>query len=88
LTTALIGRAIILVLLDTGLRATELCSLSIGDVDLKTGRVDVKHGAGGGAKGGKGRVVFLGKVARRSLWRYLVEREDGEDEGLCQKDAV
>jgi integrase/recombinase XerD len=77
--TAKRDRALILVLLDTGLRATELCSLRVDDVDLKTGRVDVKHGAYGGAKGGKGRVVFLGKVARGTLWRYLAEREDGED---------
>jgi integrase/recombinase XerD len=72
-------RALILTLLDTGLRASELCALLIGDVDLKTGKVDVKHGARGGAKGGKGRTVYLGKVARRQLWRYLAKREDGED---------
>ena len=77
--TARRDRAIILTLLDTGLRATELCSLTVGDVDLKTGRIDVKHGVGGGAKGSKGRVVFLGKAARRSLWRYLAERDDGEE---------
>jgi integrase/recombinase XerD len=71
--------ALILTLLDTGLRATELCSLFIGDVDQKTGRIDVKHGSRGGAKSGKGRIVYLGKSARRSVWRYLAEREDGED---------
>jgi len=62
-------RAIILTLLDTGLRATELCSLKVGDVDMKTGRVHVRHGAPGGAKGGKGRAVFLGKSARR-CWGF------------------
>ena len=72
-------RAMLLTLLDTGLRASELCALLIGDVDMKTGKVDVKHGAQGGAKGGKGRVVYLGKAARRALWRYLATREDGED---------
>lgn len=77
--TARRDEAIILVLLDTGLRATELCSLMIGDLDPRTGRVEVKHGAAGGAKGGRGRAVFLGRSARRSLWRYLAEREDGED---------
>ena len=77
--TANRDRAIILFLLDTGLRASELCSLKIEDVDQKTGKVQVKHGVLGGAKGGKGRTVFLGKAARRALWRYLAEREDGED---------
>jgi integrase/recombinase XerD len=66
-------------LLDTGLRATELCSLTINDVDLKTGKVTIRHGIAGGAKGGKGRTVYLGKVARKAVWRYLASREDGDD---------
>jgi integrase/recombinase XerD len=70
--------AVLLVLLDTGLRASELCALKIGDVDLKTGRVEVKHGVQGGAKGGKGRSVYLGKVARRAVWHYISSREDGD----------
>lgn len=77
--TARRDRAMILCLLDTGLRASEFCALTIGDVDQKTGRVQVKHGALGGAKGGKGRVVFLGKAARSALWRYLVERGGDQD---------
>ncbi len=72
-------QAIILTLVDTGLRAMELCKLQIGDIDLKTGRVEVKHGVIGGAKGGKGRTVYLGKIVRRALWRYLSEREDEND---------
>ncbi len=48
-------QAIVLMLLDTGLRATELCSLTINDLDLKTGKVTIRHGVIGGAKGGKGR---------------------------------
>jgi len=72
-------QAIVLMLLDTGLRATELCSLIINDVDLKTGKVTIRHGVAGGAKGGKGRTVYLGKVARKAVWRYLASREDGED---------
>ncbi len=72
-------QAIVLTLLDTGLRATELCSLTVEDVDLKTGKVNVRHGVGGVAKGGKGRVTYLGKVARKAVWRYLATREDGSD---------
>ncbi len=51
------NQAIILALMDTGLRAGELCALNIGDYVEKTGRLGVKHGRLGGAKGQKGRVV-------------------------------
>ena len=78
--TAKRDSAIILTLVDTGLRATELCSLRTGDADMKTGRIVVKHGVTGGAKGGKGRTVFLGKTARRAVWSYLVGREDQGDD--------
>lgn len=77
--TARRDRAIILTLVDTGLRASELCSLRIGDVDIKSGKVIVRHGVGGGSKGGKGRTVFMGKSTRRAVWRYLADREDSTD---------
>jgi integrase/recombinase XerD len=77
--TAKRDEAIILTLLDTGLRAKELCMLTIGNLDIKSGKIEVKHGIVGGAKGGKGRIVYLGKSARKSVWRYLADREDGDD---------
>jgi len=77
--TAKRDEAMILFLLDTGLRASELCHLKIGEVDMRTGKVIIKHGDEGGAKGGKGRTVFIGKSTRRVVWRYLVDREDRED---------
>jgi integrase/recombinase XerD len=69
--TRIRDRAIVLVLLDTGLRAAELCALCIGDVDMKSGAVQVRHG-----KGDKGRTVYLGNVAREALWRYVAKRRD------------
>lgn len=62
-------RAILLLLVDTGLRASELCNLKIRDFDRKTGRIAVHHG-----KGDKGRNVYPGQAARSALWRYLQER--------------
>ncbi len=72
-------KAILLTLLDTGLRASELCALRIVDVDMKTGKVVIRSGEAGKAKGGKGRIVYLGKSARRFVWRYLAERDDADD---------
>ena len=64
-------RAIVLFLLDTGVRASELCSLVVGDVDMKSGAVQVRRG-----KGDKGRTVYLGTTARAALWSYLSRRGD------------
>lgn len=64
-------RAIIATLLDTGLRATELCSLKIKDYDRDSGRVIVRKG-----KGKKFRVVYLGQSARRLIWKYMSTRQD------------
>jgi len=78
--TAHRDKAIILTLLDTGIRASEMCALRIGDLDEKTGKITIRHGYSGGAKGKKGRTVYLGKSARKAVWRYLADREDGEDQ--------
>lgn len=63
-------RAILLTLLDTGLRAAELCALDIADVNLSTGEALVKHG-----KGGKRRTVIISAKTRRELVRYLRGRD-------------
>jgi integrase/recombinase XerD len=69
--TAKRDAAIVLTLLDCGLRASELCALTVADYDKDTGRLKIRHG-----KGDKERVVYLGKTAKRFIWRYLVDRED------------
>lgn len=67
--TAHRDRAILLVLIDTGIRASELCDLRIGDYDSASGRLHIRRG-----KGNKSRYVWAGDTARKSLWRYLAER--------------
>jgi integrase/recombinase XerD len=61
--------AIILTLLDTGLRVSELCNLTVRDYQTETGRLHVRHG-----KGNKARHVFAGVRAQKAIWRYLLER--------------
>ena len=73
-------QAIIVTLLDTGLRASELARLKRRDVDLQSGYVEVKS-VGSGTKS-KSRLVVLGKSARRYLWRYLATRDDDHDAPL------
>lgn len=62
-------RAIILMLVDTGIRAQELCDLLVKDYDNKLGRLRVRHG-----KGNKSRPVFKGESGRKAPWRCLADR--------------
>ena len=62
-------KAVLLLLLDTGVRHQELTDLVVGDVDLATGTVLVRNG-----KGRKSRVVFVGARTRRALLAYLRQR--------------
>ena len=71
--------AIILTLLIPGCVHTELCALTLADLDLKAGKFQVRHGVMGGAKGGKGRQVYIGKITRKTIWRYLASRGTTEN---------
>jgi integrase/recombinase XerD len=56
---------IILILLDTGLRVSELINLKIDNVWLDEGLIKVL------GKGNKERLVPIGKQIRKLLWRYI-----------------
>lgn len=62
-------RALILFLLDTGVRHQELTNLCLAHVDLETGRVLVRQG-----KGRKSRTVFCGQRTCQALAAYLAHR--------------
>jgi integrase/recombinase XerD len=64
-------RAILLVLADSGLRASELTSLDLQDVDVWSGSISVRCG-----KGGKSRTVFIGQRTRRALRLWLKQRSN------------
>jgi integrase/recombinase XerD len=66
-TLGLRDRAILEVLYATGLRASELTGLALDGLDLELGVVRVF------GKGGKERLVPLGREARRWVTRYLAE---------------
>ncbi len=66
-------RAILLFLLDTGVRAGELLALDKQDVDVLTGDVLIRK-----SKSRKPRSVFIGRSARRALRAYLKLCEPGK----------
>ena len=70
------NEAIVLFLLDTGVRASELCSLTVDKVDFNSRRAYVV------GKGNKKRTVFFSRQTAAALSNYLRhEKRDIEDSG-------
>jgi site-specific recombinase XerD len=67
-------KVIVLFLVDTGLRRAECCSLTWGNVDLKSGVVSLERG-----KGHKPRSVVIGKETRKLLNKYMNEIKPEDD---------
>ncbi|MEK9185484.1 MAG: site-specific tyrosine recombinase/integron integrase [Patescibacteria group bacterium] len=65
-------RAILELLFSTGLRVSELCSLS-RDIDLNNDELSIR------GKGGKVRLVFLSDQVKQILKNYLNKRKDMDD---------
>jgi integrase/recombinase XerD len=72
--TAARDKAIVLILIDTGIRVGELSRLCIDDVDLESGEILIRP-FGRGLKT-RGRVVNIANHAKRALWLYLAKRSD------------
>lgn len=67
------NRAIVLTLIDTGLRASELCNLRILDVDLRArDKIVIVHEG----KGMKDRHIPISSRTAQAIWRYLTSRPD------------
>jgi integrase/recombinase XerC len=75
-------RAIIMTLLDTGLRVSELAQLNLDDVNLELMRLRVLH-----AKGNKQRVASFSAASKRDLVRYLELRGDEPGPLFCATDG-
>ena len=67
-------KAILLTLIDTGIRASELLQLDIDDFNQVQGSLLIRHG-----KGDKTRTVYAGKKARKTIRSYLAQRQDDAD---------
>src|SRR3990167_10713835 len=65
-------KAILELLFSTGLRVSELCSLT-SDINLSSDELSIR------GKGGKIRVVFISEEARKAVKKYLAARKDMSD---------
>jgi len=73
-------RAIVLFMVDSGLRNSEVCAFNWGDVDMQSGLVRVKQG-----KGRKDRSAVVGATARRALLAYRrTIQQRGENDPVFQ----
>jgi site-specific recombinase XerD len=66
-------KAILLFLLDTGARASELCNLNRSEVDLRNRRCTVL------GKGNKRRELYFSEFTQQALTHYLRQRGDDQD---------
>lgn len=67
-------RAIFEMLLSSGVRVSELCSMKVSDIDFDTLTVTVKNG-----KGAKQRVTYINEITKKYLLEYLTTRSmEGE----------
>lgn len=62
-------RAILELLLSSGMRVSELTGLDVNDIDLNNMVIHIRHG-----KGDKERITYMSDVAKVYLIRYLSER--------------
>ena len=70
-------KAILELLFSTGLRVSELCSLT-SDIDLHSDELSIR------GKGGKVRVVFISEDAKNAVKKYLAARKDMSDSLFVQ----
>jgi integrase/recombinase XerD len=82
--TSIRNKAIVLTLLDSGLRIGELTRLKVKEADLETGALSIAPF--GTAKKTKARTVYLGTAARRAVW--LMQAKRGEHEDIREDDLL
>jgi site-specific recombinase XerD len=82
ISTANRSRAIVLMLLDTGARASELCGLCFGDLNFKNNSAKLR-GKGPGPDG-KERLTYFSKRTAQAVWKCLLPRL----EGIRERDPV
>lgn len=68
-------KALMIVLLDTGIRSGKCARLQIRDVNLENGEAYIKPHH---VRKTRPRTVYLGKSAKKAVWKYLATRNDAK----------
>lgn len=71
------NHAILVTALDSGLRAAEITSIKLGQVNVKSGFIQVI------GKGNKERIVPIGEFVRRTLWHYVTHVRPDHSDTQC-----
>lgn len=71
-------RALIEILLASGIRVSELSEMNVSDIDMVGMTMHVKHG-----KGGKERITYINPVACKHLMSYLKGRKEDQEALFC-----
>lgn len=74
--TAERDQLLILVLLDTGVRVSELCRIQYKDINIENQSIHI-HAFETGKKS-RDRMVYVGKRTMQILWRFVADNEDQE----------
>jgi integrase/recombinase XerD len=70
-------KALILILLDTGMRVGELCRLRVGDINLDNGEVYIRPHRDG--RKSRARTVYIGDRTKQAIWKYTAKVQAGKD---------
>jgi len=71
------NHAIFVTALDNGLRASEIASITLGQLDMKRGFIKVT------GKGNKERIVPIGEFVRMTLWNYVAHVRPDPANSAC-----
>jgi len=71
------NHAILVTLLDTGLRASEITSTTLGQLNLEAGYIKTM------GKGAKERIVPIGKFTQMTLWQYIQKVRPAPGDSDC-----
>lgn len=71
------NRAILSLLIDCGLRVSELANINIADIDWESRSILIRKG-----KGGKQRMVHMGSKTYKSLRKYVTSYRNGDSDRL------